>query len=140
VYTAIIMLYVITSFVGIISITIMDYVWLAKVAKTFYLDKLASHITVVNGSLVPYMPAVIAFYIVAVVSIWVFVLSRAATKEEALMLGAILGFLMYAFYDFTNMATLNSWPFKLVVVDVLWGTILMGTTSAIMFYIKSLLS
>ncbi|MEN9551911.1 MAG: hypothetical protein RI935_288 [Candidatus Parcubacteria bacterium] len=140
VYTTIIMLHVITSFVGIITITIMDYVWLANVAKAFYLDKLASHITIENGSLVPYFPAVVGFYIVAIISIWVFVLSRVNTLQEALLWGAILGFLMYAFYDLTNMATLSSWPFKLVVVDVLWGTILMGVTSAIMFYIKNLLS
>ncbi len=119
---------------------LLDYIWLAKLAKSFYLEKLATHITVVNGSLVPNIPAVIAFYTIAIISIWVFVLSKVSTLPQAFMWGAILGFLMYAFYDFTNLATLKDYPWSLAIVDIIWGTVLVAVTSSVMFYVKSLFS
>ena len=38
--------------------------------------------------------------------------------------GALFGLVAYATYDLTNLATLKAWPIKLVVVDLIWGTIL----------------
>ena len=132
------MLPIITSSIaGIISFVVLDYIFLAQLAKNFYLTKLASHITVQNGSLVPYLPAVPLVYIVAVLGIWVFVLTKVTTLPQAFMYGALLGFIMYAFYDFTNLATLKDYPWSLVIVDIIWGTFLVGTVTAIMFFIKN---
>lgn len=116
---------------------ILDYIFLAQILKNFYLTKLASHITVQNGSLVPYLPAVPLVYIVAVLGIWVFVLTKVTTLPQAFMYGALLGFIMYAFYDFTNLATLKDYPWSLVIVDIIWGTFLVGTVTAIMFFVKN---
>ncbi len=119
---------------------LLDYIWLAKIAKTFYLEKLSSHIIVTNGALVPYLPAVPIVYIIAILSIWVFVLSSATTLLQATFYGALLGFFMYAFYDFTNLATLKDYPWSLAMVDTVWGTILIGTTTVVMYYVKTLLA
>jgi uncharacterized membrane protein len=124
---------------GIVSFIVLDYIWLANIAKTFYLEKLQSHVSIENGSLVPYLPAVPLVYLVGVIGIWIFVVSRVATVSEAFLYGALLGFIMYAFYDFTNLATLKDYPWSLTLVDIIWGTILVGTVSAIMFYIKGLI-
>ena len=32
--------------------------------------------------------------------------------------------LRYATYDLTNAATLKTWPWQLIVVDILWGAVL----------------
>ena len=79
-------------------------------------------------------------YLVAVIGIWVFVLNRVATTKEAFLYGALLGFVMYAFYDFTNLATLKDYPWSLTIVDMLWGTLLVGAVTAIMFFVKTLLA
>jgi uncharacterized membrane protein len=113
-------------------------VWLAKVAKNFYLTKLATHANVVDGSLVPYVPAIPLVYIVAVIGIWIFALGRVGTLGGAFLYGAILGFIMYAFYDFTNLATLKDYPWSLTIVDIIWGTLLVATVTAIMFFVKGL--
>lgn len=134
------LIYIIASVSGIITMILLDYIWLAKLAKSFYLDKLSSHITVTNGSLVPYLPAVPLVYIVAIVAIWVFVLSSATTLLQAALYGALLGFFMYAFYDFTNLATLRDYPWSLTIVDTIWGTVLIAVTTVIMYYVKSLLA
>lgn len=119
---------------------LLDYIWLAKIAKGFYLDKLSSHITVTSGSLVPYLPAVPLVYIVAIAAIWIFALSSATTAGQAFVNGALLGFFMYAFYDLTNLATLKDYPWSLTIIDTVWGTLLIGITTLVMYYVKSLLA
>ena len=129
---------IISSIVGFVSFIALDYVWLAKIAKNFYLDKLSGHTQVVDGNLVPYIPAVPFVYIVAVLGIWIFALGRAGTLGGAFLYGAILGFIMYAFYDFTNLATLKDYPWSLTLLDIFWGTLLVATVTAIMFFVKGL--
>jgi uncharacterized membrane protein len=131
---------IISSVAGIISFIILDYIFLAQIAKGFYLSKLADHVVVKDGSLVPYLPAVPLVYIVAVVGIWVFVLSKVSTLPQAFAHGALLGFIMYAFYDFTNLATLKDYPWSLTIVDIIWGTFLVGAVAAIMFFVKNILA
>jgi uncharacterized membrane protein len=131
---------ILSSLAGIISFIILDYIWLVRIAKDFYLTSLSQHILVKDGSLVPYLPAIPLVYLVAVIGIWVFVLNRVATTKEAFLYGALLGFVMYAFYDFTNLATLKDYPWSLTIVDMLWGTLLVGAVTAIMFFVKTLLA
>jgi len=129
-----------TSLAGIISFVVLDYIWLAKIAKDFYLEKLASHVLIRDGSLVPYLLAVPLVYIVAVLGIWHFVLTRVTDIEQAFLQGALLGFCMYAFYDLTNLATLKDYPWSLTILDTLWGTLLVGTVTALMFFVRNLLA
>lgn len=131
---------ILTSLAGMTSFMILDYLWLAKIAKTFYLEKLSRHITVENGSLVPYLPAVPLVYIVAIVAIWVFVLSWAQNVQQAVSYGALLGFLMYAFYDLTNLATLKGYSWSITIVDSLWGAFIVGAVTCIMFLVRTSLS
>ena len=119
---------------------ILDYLFLAHIAKKFYLDKLSNHVVISDGSLVPYLPAVPFVYIVAVMSIWIFVVPRVTTLPQAILFGALLGFMLYAFYDFTNLATLKDYPWSLTLVDILWGTFLVGLVSGVMFFVKNLVS
>jgi uncharacterized membrane protein len=129
-----------TSLVGIISFATLDYLWLAKIAKSFYLSKLESHVPISEGSLVPYLPAVPLVYIVAIIGVFFFVLSQATTTKEAFLYGALFGFCMYAFYDFTNLATLKDYPWSITVVDIIWGTFLVSVVSVVMFKIQQLFS
>ena len=119
---------------------VLDYLWLAKIAKNFYLEKLALHTTVRDGALVPYLPAVPLVYIVALIGIWFFVLTRVTTVGQAALQGALLGFCIYAFYDFTNLATLKEYPWSLTIVDIVWGTLLVSAVTALMFFVKNLLA
>ncbi len=130
---------ILSSIAGIISFMLLDYIWLAHIAKGFYLEKLVSHVKIENGALVPYLPAVPLVYIVATLGIWVFVLSKVSTLSQAFLYGALMGFVMYAFYDFTNLGTLKDYPWSLTIVDILWGTFLVGTVTAVMFFVKEMM-
>lgn len=43
--------------------------------------------------------------------------------------GALLGMMAYGTYEFSNYATLTRWEPTLVVVDVIWGAVLTGTSA-----------
>lgn len=53
--------------------------------------------------------------------------------KEAAQRGALIGGIMYAFYDFTNMATLSRWTWSMVVVDSAWGATLSALTAGVAF-------
>ena len=55
------------------------------------------------------------------------------TKDytKTALLGGVLGFLAYATYDLTNYSVLKTWPLKLTIIDIAWGTFLTATISTI---------
>ena len=111
---------------------VFDAFWLSVVAKTFYKSQV--------GQLMlekPNMVAAVAFYVVYVVGVVTFVLSPALEKNSwqyAVGYGALFGFVAYATYDLTNLATLKSWPLKLVIVDLAWGTVLTAAVSGLAYW------
>ena len=116
---------------------VVDYLWLAHIAKNFYLTSLAPLIKVENGSLVVNFGGAAVVYLVGVLAIILFVDPLHKTPGQALVTGALFGFVMYAFYDFTNYATLHGFPLKLALIDTLWGTFLFAIVSAITAWVLS---
>ena len=112
---------------------IIDFVWLSVVANKFYKSQI--------GTLLlekPNMLAAVAFYIIYVIGIVVFVLTPALEKNSwqyAAGYGALFGLIAYATYDLTNLATLKGWTLKLVVVDLLWGAVLTGSVAVISYWV-----
>jgi uncharacterized membrane protein len=123
---------------GLVIFMILDYVWLAHIAKSFYLRELASHITLQGGSLVTYTPAIPLVYLVGILGIVLFVLPKVTNLSSALLWGTVFGLLMYAFYDFTNLATLKDYSWEVTLVDILWGGFAMSIVTANMWWIQSL--
>jgi len=39
---------------------------------------------------------------------------------------ALLGFLTYGIYDFTNLATIKNYDINIAIVDTIWGGVLFG--------------
>ena len=72
------------------------------------------------------------FYLAYVAGVLWFV-SLPALREgaplQALIGGAILGFIAYGTYEMTNYATLADWSLQQVMVDGLWGIALTGFTA-----------
>ncbi|MEP7162273.1 MAG: DUF2177 family protein, partial [Candidatus Moraniibacteriota bacterium] len=60
--------------VGIPFFIAVDFVWLALIAKHYYLNSLAPFIKVENGSLVVNLGGALVVYIIAVLAIVTFVL------------------------------------------------------------------
>lgn len=114
---------------------IIDFIWLALVARKFYLDQIGVLMkTNINW------PVAILFYLIFIVGLIIFVVSPSLEKKSlanAIIMGGLFGFFTYATYDLTNLATLKNWPLTLSVVDIIWGTILAALVSSITFLIAS---
>jgi len=113
----------------------IDAVWLSLVANKFYKSQI--------GTLLldkPNFVAAVLFYVIFLIGLVVFVINPALVAgnwKVALGLGALFGFVCYATYDLTNLATLKGFPVKLVIVDLIWGTTVTATVSLVTYYIAT---
>lgn len=84
-------------------------------------------------------PAAIFFYLLFIIGIFIFGILPAVERQSwiyALVYGGLFGFFAYATYDLTNLATLNDWPIKVVVVDVIWGFVLTASVSVSGYFVS----
>ena len=126
-------LYVI-SFVAFFAI---DLFWLGIIAKNLYQNQIG-HLLKTDVNWI----AAIIFYLVFIVGLVLFVLMPAVEKGNlwrAVLFGALFGFITYATYDLTNLATLKDWPIQLTFIDLAWGTFLGSSTSAVAYLLYRLL-
>ncbi len=113
----------------------IDMTWLGFVAKNFYRGQIGFLMkSNINWT------AAIAFYLLFIVGLVVFVISPALEKSSwthALLFGALFGLITYASYDLTNLATLKDWPLLVTVVDLAWGAVLAASVSTATYFIAS---
>lgn len=125
--------YIKTYLVTFVIFFAIDIVWLGFVAKKMY----AKYLGYIMSPKVNWTAAIL-FYLVFIAGLIFFALNPALQKESftyALLAGAFFGFITYATYDMTNLATLKDWPVIITVVDLLWGTFLCSATSSVSFLI-----
>jgi uncharacterized membrane protein len=115
----------------------IDLLWLGIVAKNLY-QKQIGHLlkTDVNWA------AAIIFYLLFIAGLVFFVLLPNAVDSnvwKVIFTGAVFGFITYATYDLTNLATLKDWPLQITLIDLAWGTFLGASTSAIAYTLYNLI-
>ena len=124
--------YILLYLVTLGAFFVIDMIWLGLVAKKFYRDQLGFIMAPrVNW------PAAIVFYLLFIVGLLFFVTYPAIIRQSGLFAffsGAFFGFICYATYDLTNLATLKDWPLKVTLVDLAWGSLLSGTLAVIGFF------
>ena len=115
----------------------IDIVWLGVVAKDLYRKELGF----IMADKANWVAAFI-FYAIFIVGLIFFVINPALLKESwkyALGVGLFFGFITYATYDLTNLATLKDWPLKITIIDLIWGTSLGGLVSTVSYFILQFL-
>ena len=119
-----------------VAMLALDLLWLGVIAKSFYRDGI--------GHLMADPPNLVAggvFYLVYPLGVLLFAVAPAAWSgglaapvpppwSHAVLAGALFGFFAYATYDLSNLATLRGWPWRLALVDIVWGTALTATAAA----------
>ncbi len=112
----------------------IDMVWLGIVARNFY----RQHLGYIMAEQVNWIAAIV-FYLLYIGGILYFAILPAfhqqASWQQAALNGAVLGFLCYATYDLTNLATLKNWPLTVVLIDIVWGTVLTGSVAGISLFL-----
>ncbi|MHA7850070.1 DUF2177 family protein [Roseovarius sp.] len=117
------LLYLVTAGVFLI----LDAIMLSTIMKPLF----ESHIGDLMADELRLGPAAL-FYLVYVAGVLWFVslpALRADAPGTALLTGAALGVLAYGTYEFTNLATLRGWSWRMVIADVTWGAVLTGVSA-----------
>lgn len=107
----------------------IDIIWLSLIAKNFY----QNHIGFLMRPDIKWFAAIV-FYLIFITGLVIFVIQPSVEKHSwinALLAGALFGFVTYATYDLTNLATLKNWPLLVTVVDLIWGSVLAASVSLI---------
>ncbi|HZJ85712.1 MAG TPA: DUF2177 family protein [Erysipelotrichaceae bacterium] len=115
---------------------VIDILWLGFVAKDFYREQLGFIMATKTN-----WPAAIVFYLIFIGGLMFFAINPALAKDSikyAFLVGGLFGFMTYATYDMTNLATLKDWPLVISIIDIIWGTLLNALTAGVSFYIINL--
>lgn len=118
--------------IAFIVFIIIDIIWLGLVAKKLY----AKHLGYIMAEKVNFLAAII-FYVVFIIGLVYFAVMSVSVWWMTLLNGALLGFIAYATYDLTNLATLKGWPLKITIIDLVWGTSLGAVVSVLTFIMGS---
>lgn len=128
--------YIVAYAATLVAFLAIDSVWLSLMASRLYKPTLGDIL------LPKFLPGpAIAFYLIFVVGVVIFAITPAIKSGEwtsALLYGALFGFFSYGVYDFTNMATLRNWTATITAADVVWGTVLTGTSATIGYLVSKL--
>jgi len=113
----------------------VDMIWLGVIAKGFYRNALEPLLTP-NINWI----AAIIFYLLFLVGVLIFALLPGMERRSlvyTIAMAALFGFIAYATYDLTNLATLRDWPLMLSIVDMIWGSFLSASTATMTYLIMS---
>ena len=116
--------------VTIVSIFIIDMLWLGVIAKSLYAQNIGTLLRKSGEGMAPIWWAAALVYVFIALGILFFVLPKAnGDYMLALSEGAMLGLVIYGVYDFTNYSILANWPWQITFVDFIWGIVLCALSS-----------
>jgi uncharacterized membrane protein len=111
--------YIVAYIAAAVVFVAVDFVWLAFIAQKLYQREI--------GPLLlekPLLSAAVPFYLLYLIgAVWFGTRPglEAGSWTVALLNGALFGFIAYATYDLTNMATLKGFSWTVVAADLAWG-------------------
>lgn len=125
---------IIMYFSTLLAFLAIDIPWLYVMGKKVYSIRLG-HLLSENPQLLP----ALIFYLIYPIGILFFVLNPAIKEEwsvsKVAFMGALLGLIAYGTYDLTNNATLKDWPVLVTILDIIWGMLVTGIVSVLVFYV-----
>jgi uncharacterized membrane protein len=119
----------------LISLVVVDMIWLLVIAKTMYRDSM--------GDLMadePKLAAGIAFYVLYAIGVCIFVIMPAINKQswfDAVLYGALFGFFCYMTYDLTNLSVIRNFPTQLAFIDIAWGSFATAVVSGFTYWVAT---
>lgn len=114
--------------VVLLVLVVGDAAWLSFFARVMFRP-------VLGGILLenPRWGAAVLFYLLYALGVLVFPLAlglRGGSMLQAVLYGALFGFLAYMTYDLTNLATIKAWTMPLALIDMGWGAVLTAAATA----------
>ncbi|MEO6608694.1 MAG: DUF2177 family protein [Aestuariivirga sp.] len=119
-----------TSYLLVLVIfTVIDMVWLMGVARSTYVAEMGG---LMKKS--PNLVAAVIFYLLYAGGLAFFAVKPGFENGSWLLaagMGAGLGLIAYGTYDFTNLAVIEGYGWRIALIDLVWGTTVSAVTAAI---------
>ena len=80
--------------------------------------------------------AVAITYIFLIYGLNYFIIQKNKSVKDA----ALLGLIIYAVYEFTNLSIFTNWALLSTLIDTTWGALLFGLTTAIVYKMEDIVS
>jgi uncharacterized membrane protein len=121
--------YILKNFVlpGIILLA-LDFIYISATKPMFESQIIEIQRVAMNIKL----PGAIACYAFLIFGLYYFILRNRRPVFEAVLLGLVI----YGVYETTSYALLKKWRPSIMMLDTLWGGVLFGLTTAIVYEIK----
>jgi uncharacterized membrane protein len=71
-------------------------------------------------------------YVFLIFGINYFIIQKNRSVKDA----ALLGLIIYAVYEFTNLSLFKNWSYLTAFIDTIWGAVLFGLTTGIVYKIR----
>jgi uncharacterized membrane protein len=71
-------------------------------------------------------------YVFLIFGINYFIIQKNRSVKDA----ALLGLVIYAVYEFTNLSLFKNWSYLTAFIDTIWGAVLFGLTTGIVYKIR----
>ena len=130
--------YLAVYFSFLLSLVVIDLIWLLGIAKNLYRDDM--------GSLMASEPKLLAglsFYLLYALGASIFVILPAISKQSwlyAAQYGALFGFFCYMTYDLTNLAVIRNFPTGLAFIDIAWGSAVTAAVAGFAYWVGNRIS
>ncbi len=115
--------------VAAVLFLVIDMVWLLWLGRSIYVTEIGEILRQP-----PNFPAAAAFYVLYVTGLMIMVIWPAVQAQsvwQGLVYGALLGLIAYGTYDLTNLAVMKGFTTRIAIIDMLWGTVLTASVSAL---------
>ena len=125
--------YLAVYFSFLLSLVVIDLIWLLGIAKNLYRDEM--------GSLMASEPKLLVglgFYLLYALGASIFVIIPAISKQSwlyAVQYGALFGLFCYMTYDLTNLAVIRDFPVRLAFIDIVWGSAVTAASATISYWV-----
>jgi uncharacterized membrane protein len=110
---------------SIALVAFLDFLFLGIIASKFYTEQLGYLAELKKGKIIFHIPMGLIAQAAVALSLCVFILTALQlnnTLGTAIACGAIMAFLVFTVYDFTNLSFVKNYPLSLALVDIACGT------------------
>jgi len=106
-------------------LVVIDYIYLKNVSNYFnsQVEKIQRSRITLN------MSGALLCYVVIVLSLYYFIIRR----RETILNAMLFGWSVYLIYELTNKAIFNEWKWNTVLIDGIWGGLLYGLTTLVVY-------
>ena len=128
------------AFISVILFVLLDFLWLAVVASTWYRQALGFLAELdPQGKIIFNLPMGLIAQLVISLSLSVVILMALHIDNRLLIsicAGGFMGLVIYTTYDFTNLSFIKGWPIWISILDVAWGTLQGAMAGVYVFYLN----